>query len=356
MPLIELVKVVEKMPRSRFWPLGSVALVTCLGVAPAAPAASFETLSQIYVFGDSYSEDGTAFELSTQAVEASIADAFILPADPDLGLYDKDGRWTNGPTAIEILAENLQLDITNYAVGGAKSGNGNYYSWLDPVQDTGFFGQIDQFAAEATPADPNALYFVFVSANDLFEFVDFGLPGTVEDLADETVQNIGQGVSELAALGAEQFLIVNSSDLDILPGVIEFGQVEEARLFTDTVNELLPNQLTLLDQQLDIEIALYDHVAISDEIRANPAIYGLTNVNDSCQPVFPVEPVCNNPAEHYFWDEYHPTERAYEIIGDDMTAFVGQQSKSVPEPGGVVGLMLLGTAGIYQKSRRNKMG
>ena len=36
-----------------------------------------------------------------------------------------------------------------------------------------------------------------------------------------------------------------------------------------------------------LEIALYDHVAISDEIRANPQDYGLSNLDDPCQPVFP---------------------------------------------------------------------
>ncbi|MDY7023620.1 MAG: SGNH/GDSL hydrolase family protein, partial [Cyanobacteriota bacterium] len=204
-----------------------------------------ESISQIYAFGDSYSDDGLSFELSTEAVEAGVEGSFILPADPELGLYDSEGRWTNGLTAVEVLSETLDVDLTDYAVGGAKSGNGNYYSWLDSVQDTGVFGQIDQFSTELSGevADPDALYFIFASANDLFEFTDFGLPGTVEELATQTVENIVEGVTDLSELGAEQFLVVNSSDLDILPGIIEFGQVEEATVFTDEVNELLPEAL-----------------------------------------------------------------------------------------------------------------
>lgn len=326
-------------------------------VVPEAKAATFSAISEIYVFGDSYSEDGTALDLSTQAVEAGVPDAFILPADPALELYDEAGRWTNGPTAVEVLGDNLQVDLTNYAVGGAKSGNGNYYSWLDPIQDTGLFGQIDQFEAEIGPAaDPDALYFVFISANDLFEYVDFGLPGTVEELAAETVGNITQGVSELAALGAEQFLVVNSSDLGIVPGVIEFGQTEEAALFTTEVNSLLPGQLASLSQDLNADIALYDHIAISDEIRANPALYGLSDVDNPCQPVFPVEAVCANPDEFYFWDEYHPTERAHEIIGNDMTAFVTErQSQPVPEPSIVGSILLVGGLGVLSRKRRQSI-
>ncbi|MEL6553004.1 MAG: SGNH/GDSL hydrolase family protein [Cyanobacteria bacterium J06621_11] len=229
-------------------------------------------------------------------------------------------------------------------IGGAKSGNGNYYSGLDPFQDTGVSGQIDQFATELAgqPADKDGLYFIFASANDFFEYSDFGLPGTVQALATQTVDSIGQSVAKLSALGANQFLVVNSSDLEILPGVIEFGQTEDALLFTQQVNALLPAELESISQQLGSEILLYDHVAISDEIRTNPQEYNLSNVDEPCQPVFPVEPQCTNPDEYYFWDEYHPTRRAHQIIGDDMARLVArQQSASVPEPMAAIGSLVL---------------
>ena len=214
-----------------------------------------------------------------------------------------------------------------------------------------------QFKAETSgqSADYDALHFIFASANDLFEYADFGLPGTVEELATQTVDNMGESISSLADNGAKQFLVVNSSDLDILPGVIEFEQVEEAALFTDLVNQLLPEKLETLSQELDsVEIALYDHVAISDEIRSNPQGFGLTNVNEPCQPVFPVEPICSAPDEFYFWDEYHPTRKVHQIIGEDMAQFVAShQVKSVPESSNSFGLLvflgLLGTGLIYNR-------
>ena len=289
---------------------------------------SNKSVSQIFAFGDSYSDDGLSFEISTDAVNAGVPDSFILPADPELGLYDNSGRWTNGLTAVEVLSENLGVDLTDYAVGGAKTGDGNYYSWLDSFQNTGVFGQIDLFNTELAghPADPDALYFIFASANDFFEYSDFGLPGTIEELAVQTVDNITEGISDLAASGAEQFFVVNSSDLSILPGIIEFEQVEDAALFTDEVNDLLPQELSTLEAELDIDIIFYDHEAISDEIRANPQEFGLTNVEDPAQPVFPVEPPVENPGEYYFWDEYHPTRRVHEIIGEDMANILNSES------------------------------
>ncbi|MGB3654211.1 MAG: hypothetical protein WBA41_23795, partial [Rivularia sp. (in: cyanobacteria)] len=102
-----------------------------------AHAASFGSISQIYAYGDSYSDNGASFEISTQAVNAGVPDSFILPAEPALELYDSEGRWTNGSTAVEVLSDQLGVGLTDYAVGGAKSGDGNYYSWLDSFQNTG---------------------------------------------------------------------------------------------------------------------------------------------------------------------------------------------------------------------------
>ena len=42
-------------------------------------AASFESISQIYAYGDSYSDDGLSLEISTAAVNAGVSDSFILP-------------------------------------------------------------------------------------------------------------------------------------------------------------------------------------------------------------------------------------------------------------------------------------
>ncbi|MBE9061954.1 SGNH/GDSL hydrolase family protein [cf. Phormidesmis sp. LEGE 11477] len=333
----------RRMQRSPLTLLASTTVLAGLVSSPLdASAATFNPISRVYAYGDSYSDTGASFDISTGAVEAGVSGSFVLPADPALGLYDADGRWTNGPTAVEVLADGIGADLTSYAVGGAKSGSGNYYSWLDSFQDTGVFGQIDQFAAElgGAPADPNALYFVFASANDFFEYSDFGLSGTVEELAAQTVDNIGQSVSDLSALGARQFMVVNSSDLDILPGVIEFDQVEGAERFTDSVNSLLRDELEAIAQQENVEVALYDHIAISNKIRANPQTYELANVIDPCQPVFPVELRCEAPREHYFWDEYHPTERAHQIIGEDMAEFVADQT--VPEPLTTLGSLVAG--------------
>jgi cholinesterase len=313
----------------------------CVGVHNAY-AASFNSISRIYAFGDSYSDNGASLQISTAAVKAGVPGAFILP--PFLQVYDSDGRWTNNPglTAVEVLAKQENLQLTDYAVGGAKSGNGNLSSWLDQYQDTGLFGQIEQYKTEVNRvADSKGLYFIFISTNDLLERFLNNQTGSVDALASAAVNNIASGVSELAALGAKQFFVVNSTDLAALPLFEQYS--EEAAKFRDVINKSLPGQLDTLNKQLGVEVALYDHVAISTRIRSNPVAYGFTNINDACRLLYTtagLEPGCSTPDNYYYYDEIHPTRRVHQIIGEDMANFLKTQTTTtVPEPSTVVALI-----------------
>lgn len=84
-----------------------------------------------------------------------------------------------------------------------------------------------------------------------------------------------------------------------------------------------PMNLVNLKLKRGLQIALYDHVGISNKIRANPIQYGLTNVNDACQSVYLPSgnrSVCSTLDNYYFWDKIHPTGRTHEIIGKDMAS------------------------------------
>nr|WP_320012281.1 SGNH/GDSL hydrolase family protein [uncultured Desulfobulbus sp.] len=287
-------------------------------------------ITQIFAFGDSYSDNGASFRLAQKLVQQKVQDATILPGD----LYWKN-RWTNGPTAVEILAKYLQVQLTDYAVGGAKSGKGNYYHWMDPHEDTGVFGQIETFRAELkdSPADPDALYFIFISANDYFEHVDYSLPGTTSERADTAIANICIAVAKLARLGAQHFMIVNSTDLAKLPAVRAPGQTELAEKFQSRFNTEMPAEARSLQTHLDINIILFDHLALSNKIWSDPQKYGFSNLTTPCQPVYPeVKPVCTSPDRYYFWDEWHPTRRVHQIAGEAMAeALSTYDSNLVPD-------------------------
>lgn len=325
--------------------ISSIAFL-CVGIHNV-DAASFRSISRIYTFGDSYSDNSASRRISTEAVKAGVPGAFILPPFPQI--YDSTGRWTNpgGLVSVEVLAKKENLQLTNYAVGGAKSGNGNLSSWLDPYKNTGLLAQIDEYKTELKGvADTKGLHFIFISTVDLLDKYFFNQPGSVEQLASKSVDNIIQGISELAAIGGRQFFVVSSTDLNILP--LFKNNPGDAAKFRDTINRLLPGELSKLEAKLRLQIALYDHVAISNKIRANPTQYGFTNVNDACQLIYIPNgngSGCSTPDNYYFWDEIHPTGRTHEIIGKDMAAYLDtQKATSVPESSTVVALFTI--AGI----------
>ncbi|MEA5538475.1 SGNH/GDSL hydrolase family protein [Limnoraphis robusta Tam1] len=334
----------------------SSAAFLCVGVHNA-DAISFNSISHIYAFGDSYSDNGAARQITTAAVNSGVPGAFIFPR---LDVYDSDGRWTNNPglTSVEVLAKQENLQLTNYAVGGAKSGNGNLSTWLDQYQNTGLFGQIEQYKTEVNRvADSQGLYFIFISTNDLLERFFNNQTGSVEALAAAAINNIVSGVSELAVVGAQQFFVVNSTDLAALPLFEEYS--EEATKFRDVINKSLPGQLDTLNKQLGVEVALYDHVAISNKIRSSPEAYGLTNINDACQLVYSADelkPGCSTPNNYYYFDEIHPSRRVHQIIGEDMASFLEtQKTTTVPEPSTVVALIsCTAMIGLLQRKVHSK--
>ena len=180
--------------------LASVALsVSSIALqSPNTYAASFGPISQIYAYGDSYSEDGTAFEISTQAVNAGVPGSFILPADPALGLYDSQGRWTNGLTAVEVLSESLQVGHNRKLCSGGcvKVATAITTSWLDSFQDTGVFGQIEQFSyrncwTNLPDARSFALY-VSLQQTTYSSMPTLVCRETIEELAAQTVDNISR--------------------------------------------------------------------------------------------------------------------------------------------------------------------
>lgn len=295
-----------------------------LGLFCAQPtmAATAAPIERIYAFGDSYSDNGASARLTREMLEKGVKDAQHLPGE----LYWQ-GRWSNGPTAVEVLAQRLDAQLTDYAVGGAKSGQNNYYAWMTPYRDTGVSGQIDQYlgALRGQPADSAALYFIFVSANDFFEHADFGRTQPLDQLAKDSVEHVLEAAGRLARVGARRFMVVGSTDLSVVPAVVTAGQVELARRYQQGVNGALPAQLAQLGKAQALDVTYFDHSAVSSQIRSAAGQYGLNNLIAPCQPTYPeVKSACATPDSYYFWDEWHPTRRVHALVGAAMAQRYGR--------------------------------
>lgn len=299
-----------------------------------------QNYEDIYIFGDSFSDTGNAFK-STNGTFPPSSTYF-------------NGRFSNGPVWVEYLAQDLGLSFnpdTNFAFGGANTGVNNISNPGLP----GLQGQISSFTAANPSANPNALYIVWAGANDYFSY--FG--GSVPD-PNQAVANISAAVTSLAAVGAQDIIVVNLPDLGKFP-VANFN-TQIPSLFstlTDAHNSSLDTTIKSLSQQLnpDINIIPFNVNDLFSRIIAEPGVFGLTNATNYCIqdltviPLnLPIQPIVCNPDEFLFWDPVHPTTAAHQIIGE--FAFSALKPASVPEPFPVLGILAFGALGAVSVLQR----
>lgn len=282
------------------------------------PAPRF---THLYAFGDSYSDNGNGFSI---AVKEMVAEGELdAEFQKWFETYYWEGRISNGPTAVEVLANQLNVGLTDYAVGGAKSDVSNNIDW-NALQNTGILKQVEKFKSDfnGENADPEALYFIHISINDFLALLDKNPSHDKESTinqADRSVENIIKVVTQLVDSGARQFMIVNSIDLSKLPVVISDGFVEDAKEFQSHINSRLPGEMQKLAQLPHVRITIFDPMTVSDEIWSNPNEYGFTDLTDYCMVADDTSTVvCESPDQYYFWDDIHPTRVVHQIMGEAM--------------------------------------
>lgn len=281
--------------------------------------------SGLYAFGDSLSDVGSSPSAITSIYK-------ILNNNCDLSHpcppYE-DGRFSNGPTAVEYLAESLfpggvtSTNFHSYAVGGATSGIGNYgdggsatqqgpFNLPGMNQELGLYKSGLNDSGDA--ADPNALFFVWGGANDYL----------THDSPVAAAQNIGGYVSALAEAGAKHILVPNLVDLSKTPFAIAEGEESQAQGFSLVFNAELATQLGAVSSNFPTtKIFQFDTYSFVNGIIQDPASHGFAEVQDPCLSSLFIP--CGDPGSHIFWDDFHPTTRAHSILG---SAF----ASAVPEP------------------------
>jgi outer membrane lipase/esterase len=188
------------------------------------PAYAF-SFSNLYVFGDSLSDQGNISTLTGGA---------IPPAEYTDG--STTGRFTNGKNYVDYLAQDLGLTVTpsllggtNYAYGGART---NYH--ILPPPALSLIQQRDAYLAHlgGGKADPNALYIVWAGANNLSDILTNlqtnPLYNPYPDLASAGADIAGV-IASLAASGVRHIIAPNIPDLGLVPGVTGGGPPSSVR-------------------------------------------------------------------------------------------------------------------------------
>jgi phospholipase/lecithinase/hemolysin len=330
-----------------------LAYILAAVLAPALAIAA--PITSLYVVGDSLSDQGNGFILTGGA----------FPPSP----YDQ--RASNGSVAVEYLASALGVPLapseaggSNYAVLGAATGpvaipslppltteNGAAIQYGQPaLEGTGLLSQAGALLLSGPIADPNALFFVWGGANDLF--INPSAATTAS-----AISNLASVITSLYGGGGRQFLVPNLPDLSLTPSGLNLSPAQRAGLQALTIgfNVGLADALNGLAVLPGIDIELFDTFGLFNAILANPGAFGFSNTTMPCVTgnlqVGGV--VCADPGSYLFWDSIHPTTAAHQVLGNAFAAAVAEPvPQPVPEPASIALLSLgLGLAAAARRRR-----
>lgn len=340
--------------------LGTITFGGVFGSKPIqAKVPDFE---QLLIFGDSLSDTGNVLNMT----------GGLLPNEPQFA----PGRFSNDLVWVDYLAQEQGLnplpytslpplssipeDGINFAIGGARTDDTN----VSPLGFPGLEQQLDTYEMllNGEAANSKALHVLWAGANDYlgyyFEEPVPTAPPPPPTQPEETIANLENALRELAEAGAENILVPNLPDLGAIPLAASRGPdvVTTLSNLTQEHNSLLAGTLADFSQFYpDVNLISLDVNQLFEDLTAQPEAYGLTNVTDPCtntdlsqlNPFPPTFLKCEKPLEYIYWDNQHPTTTVHHAI-----AKAAEKELSVPEPGMLPALTLIGGLYLLAKQRR----
>ena len=281
----------------------AAALGASLGLAQGEAAAQF---NNFFVFGDSLS---------------------------DAGFYG--ARFTVNPGQVwaQDLGTRFGLTITPVNQGGTDFAQGGQtVATPSPLTPPGapqrpLSTQIDELLQATPNLNPHALYSVWIGANDIFVNVEAAGMGliTPAQLQANIITAATQTLQQIARLrdaGAKTIVVFNLPDIGKTPAGLATPTVP----FT-ALSNLFNSTLQAGLGSLHVDIIPVNAYGLVNEVVANPAAYGFTNVTTpacttassiTCTPATLVAP---NAAQTYlFADDVHPTPAGHLIISQYVFA------------------------------------
>lgn len=233
--------------------------------------------SKLVVFGDGLSDQGRFGRLTGNR----------YPPSPPFA----DGRWTNGPTWVEVLAETTGIPLAaedNHAQGGATTGP---YNINEPLRAAlgldadapirGVWAQVQAALGDGAP-DPAALHVIWAGGHDIGAYLDYGQP----DLeAYPPAQNVRRAVEALAEAGARHFLVGNLPDMGSTPAYQGTPQAARATELVRRYNEGLAAAAAELRRDGGLEVIEFDGAGAFAEIAMNASRYGIRFLAEAFLPL-----------------------------------------------------------------------
>jgi len=296
--------------------LGVIALTAVLVSACGSDDAEAPRLfSSAVVFGASLTDTGNC----------GSPNANPCPPSPPYAT----GRASNGALFVETIAARYGAATTpssrggnNFAFGGARTGvvPGLTVQSTIPSMTT----QVQQFIdrpGSAPLLNAQTLFVVDASTfgNNFNAAAGAGLlPAGGTALVTAAVTDVVTIMTRLYSAGARHILLINVPNLGLTPLVRAQGTTAQAgaTAIAGGFNLALAQQTTILvANSPGLRVYTLDFFALSNEISAAPATFGLNNVVDACLTTV----VCATPDTFMYWDTFHPTRATGAIAASRAT-------------------------------------
>ncbi len=290
---------------------------------------------QRYVaFGDSLSDNGNFFAATGQ------------PPAPYF-----NGRFSNGPTWVEVLAGPMggffpigpvnNGTSTNFAFGGARTDGAAAPPGSPPNISGGSGAQIANYLARGGSFGANDRVTLWAGANNIFQGLSTTLPlvaggvitpaqaqATMQAIATAAATDVAMQVGQLAGAGARQIIVFNLPSFSSVPQFLGGPAAPLAGFASSVFNQALGTAVPAA--AAGANVTLVDVASVFAALQGNPAAFGFTDATSNCTTT----PACVlNPAardQFVFWDGVHPTAAGHRLV-----AAVASQYLMAPVLGGV---------------------
>ena len=198
----------------------------------------------------------------------------------------------------------------NFAVAGATTGTLNANDGVAGREYPGLLDEVASFAALSSVSEPGrALYVVEAGANDVSVALATGMSPVA--MIANGVNNTVAAIQQLSGSGAQFILVMNLPDVGVTPLARGLGESGPAMLtqLSAAYNQALDQALNQLTQA-GIPTIRLNAFAVLDDMVNRPAAYGFTDVTTPCL----FAPAGSNPDQFLFWDAWHPTTRAHQVL------------------------------------------
>jgi len=296
-----------------------IASTAALAATLAPAQAQFTSVTG---FGDSYADTGVA-----------PGGAFQLAGIPCI--YAPNCTFTGSTTFVQSLQAIYGLPtMTNYAIGGARTDNGN--TLANYGLNDGFTYELQQFALSGGRFANTDLIALSIGGNDL-SAVNSAVPAAIESDAIASAGREVAGVQQLVAAGAHNIVIFGTGSSKYFPeppagNGVSFS-VPERDDWANTYY-LTTEQLLAPLAQSGVRIFLFDFAVLQADLAASPGQYGFTSAtNCEAGPPSGTTPVTVNTnfAGCFYENSVHPTGAGMQLVANYMANQIDAPTTVTPQ-------------------------